>query len=168
MTNKKSQSTPSPSTAKSTPKIGKTSSDCITPKSDEFMKSDITSNSVDSAMPVNTANSDVAVNSNDCNTPDNTANLFNDEQPIPSQPKQQRVGMKQRRLEFSEYKETYLIPMKIVKRHSLNISDATWGRLERYARILGDRGANVGSYAERIICEHLDLFGDDLEAWRKL
>ncbi len=24
------------------------------------------------------------------------------------------------------------------------------------------------SYAERIICEHLDLFGDDLEAWRKL
>lgn len=50
----------------------------------------------------------------------------------------------------------------------LNISDATWERLERYARILGDRGANVGSYAERIICEHLDLFGDDLEAWRKL
>jgi len=119
-------------------------------------------------MPVNTANPDVAVNSNDRTTPDNTANLFNDEPTTTPQPKQQRVGIKQRKLEFGEYKETYLIPVKIVKRHSLNISDATWERLERYARILGDRGANVGSYAERIICEHLDLFGDDLEAWRKL
>ena len=90
-------------------------------------------------MPVNIDNSDVAVNSNDRNTPDNTANLFNDEQTAPTQPKQQRVGIKQRKLEFGEYKETYLIPVKIVKRHSLNISDATWERLERYARILGDR-----------------------------
>lgn len=132
------------------------------------MKSDIAPNSVDSTMPVNTDNSDVAVNNNDHNTPDNNANLFNDEPIATPQPKQQRVGTKQRRLEFGEYKETYLIPVKIVKRHSLNISDATWERLERYARILGDRGANVGSYAERIISEHLDLFGDDLEAWRKL
>lgn len=132
------------------------------------MNPDIPSNSVDSAMPVNTANSYVAVNSNDRNTPDNTANLFTDEQTATPQPKQQRVGIKQRKLEFGEYKATYLTPEKIVNRHSLNISNATWERLERYARILGDRGANVGSYAERIICEHLDLFGDDLEAWRKL
>ena len=93
------------------------------------MKSDITPNSVDSVKPVNTANSDVAVNSNDRNTPDNNANLFNNEQSATPQPKQQRVGIKQRKLEFGEYKETYLIPVKIVKRHSLNISDATWERL---------------------------------------
>lgn len=108
MTNKKSQSTTSPSTAKSTPKTGKTSTDCITPKSDDIMKSDITTNPVDMAKPVNTANSDVAVNSNDRNTPDNTANLFNNEQSATPQPKQQRVGIKQRKLEFGEYKETYL------------------------------------------------------------
>ena len=103
MTNKKSPTTPSPSTAKSTPKTGKTSTDCITLKSDDIMKSDITSNSVDPAMPVNTANSDVAVNSNDRDTPDNTANLFNDEPTATPQPKQQRVGIKQRKLEFGEY-----------------------------------------------------------------
>lgn len=168
MTNKKSQPTTSSSNAKSTPKTGKTSTDCKMPKTDEFMKSDITNNPVDMAMPVNTTPSDVAVNSNDHNTPDNTANLFTAEPTATSQPKQQRVGIKQRKLEFGEYKATYLTPEKIVNRHSLNISNATWERLERYARILGDRGANVGSYAERIICEHLDLFGDDLEAWRKL
>lgn len=128
----------------------------------------MTPNPVDQAILVNTGNSDVAVNSNDRNTPNNTANLFNDEQTATPQSKQQRVGIKQRKLEFSEYKATYLTPEKIVNRHSLNISNATWERLERYARILGDRGASVGSYAERIICEHLDLFGDDLEAWRKL
>lgn len=168
MSTKKSQQTTSPSTAKSTPKTGKTSTDCITTKYDEFMKPDITPNTVDPAQPFNTTSSDIAVNSNDSNTPDNTANLFTDEHTAIQQPKQQRVGIKQRKLEFGEYKATYLVPEKIVNRHSLNISNATWERLERYARILGDRGANVGSYAERIICEHLDLFGDDLEAWRKL
>lgn len=168
MSTKKSQQTTSPSTAKSTFKTGKTSTDCITTKSDEFMKLDITTDSVNSAQPVNTTPSDVAVNSSDSNTPDNTANLFTDEHTAIQQPKQQRVGIKQRKLEFGEYKETYLTPVKIVNRHSLNISNATWERLERYARILGDRGANVGSYAERIIREHLDLFVDDLEAWRKL
>ncbi len=61
MTNKKSQSTPSPSTAMSTPKTGKTSTDCITPKSDDIMKSDTTPNPVDPAMPVNIDNSDEVV-----------------------------------------------------------------------------------------------------------
>lgn len=85
-----------------------------------------------------------------------------------AQPKQQRIGSKQRRLEFGDYKANYLAPVKIENRHSLNISNATWERLERVARILGDRGANVGSYAERILSEHLDAYADDIEAWRKL
>lgn len=89
------------------------------------MKSDITTSPVDPAVSVNTANSDVTVNSNDRNTPDNSANLFTEGQAATPQPKQQRVGIKQRKLEFGEYKATYLTPEKIVNRHSLNISNAT-------------------------------------------
>ena len=117
---------------------------------------------------VSAANTDNAVNSVNSNISSNLTTLFTEEQTTPPQPKQQRIGSKQRRLEFTEYKANYLAPVKIENRHSLNISNATWERLERVARILGDRGANVGSYAERILNEHLDAYADDIEAWRKL
>lgn len=132
------------------------------------MKADITTNFVDMAQPVNPTAADTSVNSNDSETTSNPATLFTDEQTAAPQPKQQRIGSKQRKLEFADYKANYLAPVKIVDRHSINISNATWERLERVARILGDRGANVGSYAERILSDHLDAYAPDIEAWRKL
>lgn len=110
-------------------------------------------------------NSNPAVN---CDKTADSTNLFNDEQTDTAQPKQQRVSVKQRKLDFEEYKSAYLIPMKIADRHSLNISNATWQLLERFSRILGERGSSVGSYAERIIKAHFDAYESDLEAWRKL
>ena len=113
----------------------------------------------------NLNNTNPAVNSD--NAADST-NLFNDGQPDTALPKQQRVSLKQRKLDFEEYKSAYLLPMKIADRHSLNISNATWQLLERFSRILGERGSSVGSYAEQIIKAHLDAYESDLEAWRKL
>lgn len=164
----KKEKSPSTSSAKSTKLTGRTDNFCSTPLTDDFMTSDITSNSVDMAQPVNTTLADITVNSNDSNNTSNPATLFTDEQTAQPQPKQPRIGSKQRKLEFADYKTTYLTPVKIVDRHSLNISNATWERLERVARILGDRGANVGSYAERILSGHLDTYADEIEAWRKL
>ena len=162
MRKEKSPSTPA---AKSTKLTRGTDKSCLTISTDSIMKSDITPDSVGS---VSAANTDNAVNSVNSNATSNPATLFTDEQTTTPQPKQPRIGSKQRRLEFSEYKANYLAPVKIENRHSLNISNATWERLERVARILGDRGANVGSYAERILSEHLDAYTDDIEAWRKL
>lgn len=162
MRKEKSPSTPA---AKSTKLTSGTDKSCLTLSTDSIMKSDITPDSVGS---VSAANTDNAVNTVNSDTTSNPANLFTDEQTTTPQPKQQRIGSKQRRLEFGEYKANYLAPVKIENRHSLNISNATWERLERVARILGDRGANVGSYAERILSEHLDAYADDIEAWRKL
>ena len=113
----------------------------------------------------NLNNPNLAVNSD--NTADST-NLFNNEQPDTAHSKQQRVSVKQRKLDFEEYKSAYLLPMKIADRHSLNISNATWQLLERFSRILGERGFSVGSYAERIIKAHFDAYESDLEAWRKI
>ncbi len=161
----KKEKSPSTPTAKSTKLTGDTDKSCSTLSTDKIMKSDITPDSVGSVSAANTGN---AVNSVNSNTSPNPANLFTDEQTTTPQPKQQRIGSKQRRLEFSDYKANYLAPVKIENRHSLNISNATWERLERVSRILGDRGANVGSYAERILSEHLDAYVDDIEAWRKL
>lgn len=87
---------------------------------------------------------------------------------LPERPKQSRISVKQRRLGLDEYKATYLTPVRIVKRHSVVIEDETWARLERIARILGDRGANVGSMIEAICRKHLADYNDDVEIWRRL
>lgn len=141
---------------------------------------DATDNSVSTLNPSksmtkdNSINLTPAVNSNDSvDIVDsiNTDNLFNDEQntpdvPIPS--KQQRIGKQQRKSDFVDFKETYLMPSKLMKRHSVNIEESVWEQLERVARILGDRGANVGSYINAILSEHLNLYASDIEVWRKL
>ena len=130
--------------SKSTELTDATETKVLTPKSDNPMQSE------------NTTNSD---------------NLFNDEQntpdtPIP--PKQQRIGKQQRKSDFTDFKETYLMPSKLMKRRSVNIEESVWEQLERVARILGDRGSNVGSYINAILSEHLKTHASDIEVWRKL
>ncbi|WP_290379066.1 DUF3408 domain-containing protein [Duncaniella muris] len=102
-----------------------------------------------------TVDSDNTVNSN---TPANTNNLFDNEKTaaeatvasdttqLAEQPKQQRIGKQQRKSDYAEFKAAYLTPSKLVKRHPVNIEDSVWEKLERIARILGDRDTTVGSY----------------------
>ena len=129
---------------------------------DFIMKSD---NSINSTNAVNSTN------------PAKTDNLFGNEQTATEttaatdtteQPKQPRIGKQQRKSDFAEFKATFLVPAKLVKRHHVNIEEDVWAQFERIARILGDRGANVGSYINSVLAEHLNLYADDIEIWRKL
>ena len=122
----------------------------------DSINSNPTVNSTDSVDTINTATSD---------------NLFNDEQPTPDTPippKQKRIGKQQRKSDFGDFKETFLMPSKLMKRHSVNIEESIWEKFERIARILGDRGSNVGSYINAILSEHLKTYASDIEVWRKL
>ena len=135
---------------------------------DFIMKSDNSTN------PNPAVNSDNAVNST--TTPNAVANenLFGNDQTsteataITEPPKQQRIGKQQRKSDFAEFKATFLAPAKLENRHALNIEGDLWDRLERVARILGDRGTTVSSYANAILAEHLKQYADDIEIWRKL
>ena len=128
-------------------------------------------NSTDSNPAVN---SDNAVNSTTTANAVANENLFGNEHTsteataITEPPKQQRIGKQQRKSDFAEFKATYLVPSKLSKRHPVNIDDSVWEKLERIARILGDRDTTVGSYINAILAEHLDIYGDDIEIWRKL
>ena len=135
------------------------------------MQPNNTTNSINSTA---TVNSGKTVNST---TPANADNLFDNEQaateatavpPTTEPPKQQRIGRQQRKSDFAEFKTAYLMPTKLSKRHPVNIDDSVWEKLERIARILGDRDTTVGSYINAILAEHLDIYGDDIEIWRKL
>ena len=139
-----------------------------TPNPDYIMKSD------NSINPINAVNSDNAVNST---SPANTDNLFGNEQTATEAtavtdttelPKQQRIGKQQRKSDYADFKATYLTPAKLEKRHPVNIEDSVWEKLERIARILGDRDTTVGSYINAVLLEHLNLYADDIEIWRKL
>ncbi len=165
MTAKKSPSTPA---SKSTKLTDAPKSKVSPPNPEVTMKSD---NSITTSS---TVNSDNTINSA---PPANADNLFDNEQAATEatyvtattgQPKQQRIGKQQRKSDFADFKATYLMPSKLVKRHPVNIEDSVWEKLERIARILGDRDTTVGSYINAILIEHLDLYGDDTEIWRKL
>lgn len=131
-------------------------------------------------QPDNSTNSTPAVNSDNTVNSTTTANavanenLFGNEHTsteataITEPSKQQRIGKQQRKSDFAEFKATYLVPSKLSKRHPVNIDDSVWEKLERIARILGDRDTTVGSYINAILTEHLDIYGDDIEIWRKL
>ena len=167
----KSTKAPSTAASKSTELTDATKSKVSTLNPDFIMKSD---NSTNPTNATTTVNSDNTVNST---TPANADNLFDNEQ-IPAEataitattepPKQQRIGKQQRKSDFAEFKATFLAPAKLVNRHALNIEGDLWDQLERVSRILGDRGTTVSSYANAIIAEHLKLYADDIEVWRKL
>ena len=156
---------PSTTASKSTKLTDATKSKVSTLNPDFIMKSD------NSINPTNPVNSDIAVNST---TPSNPDNLFGNDQAatevtaMTEPPKQQRVGKQQRKSDFADFKATYLMPSKLMKLHPVNIEDSVWEKLERIARILGDRDTTVGSYINAILVEHLIMYGDDTEIWRKL
>ena len=136
-----------------------------------IMQPDNSTNSINSTY---TVNSDKTVNST---TPANADNLFDNEQTATEAtsvtattepPKQQRIGKQQRKSDYADFKATFLTPSKLVKRHPVNIEDSVWAKLERIARILGDRDTTVGSYINAILVEHLIMYADDTEIWRKL
>lgn len=159
---------------KSTELTDATKSKVSTLNPDFIMKSDNSINSTNAVNATNSVNSDNIANNT---TPANADNLFDNEQTATEataitatteQPKQQRIGKQQRKSDFAEFKATFLAPTKLVNRHALNIEGDLWYQLERVSRILGDRGTTVSSYANAIIAEHLKLYADDIEVWRKL
>ena len=160
--------TPSTTASKSTQLTDATKSKVSTLNPDFIMKSDNSINSTNTVNATNSVNSDNAVNSTTTVNPDN---LFGSDQTtneVTAQPKQQRVGKQQRKSDFADFKAAYLSPAKLEKRHPVNIEDSVWAKLERIARILGDRDTTVGSYINAILIEHHSMYGDDIEIWRKL
>lgn len=163
--------TPSTAASKSTKLTDATKSEVSILNPDFIMKSDNSTNPTNTAT---TVNSDNSVNST---TSANADNLFDNEQTATEAtsvtattepPKQQRIGKQQRKSDYADFKATFLTPSKLVKRHPVNIEDSVWEKLERIARILGDRDTTVGSYINAILVEHLIMYADDTEIWRKL
>ena len=98
------------------------------------------------------------------------------EQPTPSEPAQhtenatvqRRISAKMRKETLEAYKQAFLVPTKLSERKAVYLSRETQERADFIVRRLGDKGANVSSFIENLVCIHLEEYGEEIEKWRKL
>lgn len=88
--------------------------------------------------------------------------------PSTAEPKQQRVGIRQRRLDFEEYKATYLSSKTLTDRKQTNISRELYDRIALMVRRLGDIDTTVSGFIDSVLRQHMEDYASDHEIWRKL
>lgn len=81
---------------------------------------------------------------------------------------QRRVSGRQRRLSLEEYSKTFLRVPKIEDRKPVFVSCEVRDRLDEYVRKLGSRRMSVSGLLENIARQHLEIYSEDFERWRKL
>ena len=79
-----------------------------------------------------------------------------------------RISGKQRRASLEEYKETFLPVPSIEDRKPVFLSRSTRDALDRIVRMFGERKMSVSGLVENLARQHLAIYGEDIEAWRKL
>ena len=85
-----------------------------------------------------------------------------------SAPTPKRISTKMRRGTLEAYKQTFLVPAKLTDRRAVYLSRDTQERADFVVRCLGDRGATLSSFVERIVRAHLEDYAEEIEEWRKL
>lgn len=84
--------------------------------------------------------------------------------PLPAR----RISGKQRRASLDEYKEAFMHTPMIDDRKPVFISREKRDRLNRIVGLFGDNRMSVSGIVENIIGHHLQAYGEDIDAWRKL
>ncbi len=85
----------------------------------------------------------------------------------PSKIENPMENAKQRKLDLEDYRTAFFAPIKLGKdnKHQVAISNDTFERVDKIARIFGGSGYSVSSFVEHIINEHLDGNADNYGSW---
>lgn len=79
-----------------------------------------------------------------------------------------RVSSRQRRMSLEEYRTAFLQVPKIEDRKPVFISCEVRDRLDEFVRKLGSRRMSVSGLLENIARQHLEIYLEEFEQWRKL
>ena len=79
-----------------------------------------------------------------------------------------RVSSRQRRLSLDEYRPAFLQVPKIEDRKPVFVSCEVRDRLDEFVRKLGSRRMSVSGLLENIARQHLEIYSEEFEQWRKL
>ena len=81
---------------------------------------------------------------------------------------QRRISCRQRKLSLDEYRKAFLQVPKIEDRKPVFVSGEVRDRLDEFVRRLGGRKMSVSGLLENIARQHLEIYSEDFEQWRKL
>lgn len=90
------------------------------------------------------------------------------EEPVPTSGTVRRISSKQRRMSLEEYRNTFLQVPKIDDRKPVFVSCEVRDKLDEFVRKLGGRKMSVSGLIENIARQHLEIYNEDFEQWRKL
>lgn len=107
--------------------------------------------------------SELAIQS-EVSTPGKQTELINPVKPST----QKRTGEKTKEEALERYRQTFLQVPKIEDRKPVFVSCHTRDRLDEIVRKLGGRKMSVSGLIENLALHHLELYGEDIERWRKL
>ena len=79
-----------------------------------------------------------------------------------------RTGIRKRKSSFEEYKKLFLETPKIEDRKTVFISGVFRDKLDEVSRKLGGRKMSVSGFIENLVRHHLEVYEEDLNAWKKL
>ena len=85
-----------------------------------------------------------------------------------TEPKLQRIGIKQRKMEYEEYKSAYLAPKILDQRKHTSISKELYNRIALMVRRLGGIDTTISGFIDSVLLRHMDDYAADHEIWRKL
>ena len=83
-------------------------------------------------------------------------------------PSQRRISSRQRKLSLDEYRKAFLQVPRIEDRKPVFVSGEVRDRLDEFVRRLGGRKMSVSGLLENIARQHLEIYSEDFEQWRKL
>lgn len=81
---------------------------------------------------------------------------------------QRRISSRQRKLSLDEYRKAFLQVPRIEDRKPVFVSGEVRDRLDEFVRRLGGRKMSVSGLLENIARQHLKIYSEDFEQWRKL
>lgn len=81
---------------------------------------------------------------------------------------QRRISSRQRKLSLDEYRKDFLQVSRIEDRKPVFVSGEVRDRLDEFVRRLGGRKMSVSGLLENIARQHLEIYSEDFEQWRKL
>ena len=81
---------------------------------------------------------------------------------------QRRISSRQRKLSLDEYRKAFLQVPRIEDRKPVFVSGEVRDRLDEFVPRLGGRKMRVSGLLENIARQHLEIYSEDFEQWRKL
>ena len=79
-----------------------------------------------------------------------------------------RTSSKQRKASLDEYREQFLMTLKITDRQPVFISRTTRDSIDDIVRRLGERRMSVSGFLENLGNHHLETYREEVEQWKRL